>query len=166
MHHRTLSFDSRQGNYNSQVPGNDGNMGVNGPATLEANMQIGGSMVIGGGGVSVPNSGNQFIRGDLYAAGNASGPNGLPVGRDAFVAGTINGFNINNDLFITDVAGNNAARVGGDVSALAIPPVLPCACADNQKIDIAGLVAFGTTANDNSAVAHMWRSLANPDAPL
>ena len=147
------SFDSRNGSYASQTPGPDGNFGVDGQCILNVQMSVSGTMVIGTGDVAFPNGGNNAVGGDLYAFGNASA-SGVTIGHDAFVAGTIRGFDVGNNLFMTDPSAGNITQtsVGAQTLQLDIPQVAPCPCQPDQKLDIAGIVAFGATHNDNAVL--------------
>jgi hypothetical protein len=158
------SFDSTKGAYGGTNVGTDGNLGVDGAATLSAHMIVHGSAVIGGGNYILPNSGNQLVDGDLYVFGNAQGsPGGTPIGHDAYIEGTIKNFTVANNLFIQNLANNQLANgaVTGTVSQLDIPKVDACPCQPDQLVDIAGIVAFGKTNNDNQTVAN-----ANANPPV
>jgi hypothetical protein len=161
------SFDSRDGPYGAGTAGNSGSVGVNGRANINVQMEVHGSMIIGGpGSVSVgdcgestpdncelhlPNGGNNTVTGDLYVNGDALADGRCPVGNDAYVTGSIDGFEVGRDLYTSRVD-LVSADVTGTTYAITVPVVDPCPCSADQLLDITAIVGFGQTHNDNAVV--------------
>jgi hypothetical protein len=150
------SFDSARGGYGvvdamGTNIGADGHVGVNGAANIDVQLEVHGSVLIGGGGLSLPNGGNNAIAGDLYVFGDAFAGGTTPVGDDAFINGDFAGFEVGGDLQVAPAAVVTSS-VAGTITEVSIPPVAPCACGANELLDIAGIVAFGRTNNDNTVL--------------
>lgn len=148
----TDSFDSTAGPY---APGGTrGSVGVNGRLATNAPATIGGSLWLGPGGAGL--GGDLTLAGDLRDGGELGLDVGVAVGRDAHVSGAI-------DLAALTVAGTLTVPEGQpitvdappDVGALVRAPVavpLPCACAPDDLVDIAGFALAHRDANDNALI--------------
>jgi hypothetical protein len=130
-------------------------IGVNGNYSGGEYVRIGGSLTVAGtapftsrGGIDVAAD----LR--LAAAADASGP--IFVGRDAWLlaaASSLSLATVRRDLHLGpsgSLEGPVPVIAGGATLHEVFDIVPPCACADEELIDVAGLVSQGMTRNDNS----------------
>ena len=152
------AFDSRSGAYgvltSSGTPNvsQDGNVGLNGQLNFDGKLDVQGSLFVGGGGISLGASSN--VSTNLYAAGTATQARASSsVGRNAYIDGNIIGrYNIGGNLSVpigASVSNATINGVGGTLTRTDIPAVEPCSCAEDKKLDIAALTAWGRENNDN-----------------
>jgi hypothetical protein len=159
----THGFDSTQGPYQAGQPGDSGaSVGINGryiPSTGSTN--VGGSLSIAGAG-ELAFTGLFAVRGDLYAAGNIAATGLVTVARNAWLGGSFSA------LGAFTVKG--ALHHAGSVSALpvlattntqqAVTVAKPCPCEPSDLVDIAALVAFAKSSNDNDRLGISRDALA------
>lgn len=149
------AFDSSQGAYGGSNIIDDGQLGLNqGDLALDNRLTVRGSVFSGGGGVTFGPSSQ--VTQNLYSFGNVamagSGSN-ASIGRNAFANGNVgNRITIAGDLTVPASATVNAT-VNGTVIRAPVPQILPCPCAAEQILDIAGLTTWAATNNDNDAYA-------------
>lgn len=148
------AFDSRLGPY--QPPGlPGGSVGIN--TTYESTnvVNIGGSLTIGATSNAVMSDTHQ-IGDDLRVNATLVVDATVRVGRDAYINGNVSGSDpllIAGRLFQPPGASTQSAvnASGGEFEqAIAIPA--PCACGDDQLVDIAGIVAAGKLNNHNAEI--------------
>lgn len=162
------AFDSTLGTYGGANIRDDGHVGVN-----QTGLVIGGrlldrgSVFSGGGSYSVGAQSN--VTGLVYSSSAAIQPNGSSsIGRNAYITRDVIGrFNIGGDLHIS--AGRSVdprTMVGGMTLREPIPHATPCACDQNQILNIQGLTRFGATHNDNATLmgfsATAWANGGGP----
>lgn len=130
------------------APGEQALAGVNGWTDLVGEPSIEGSLVAWGGLDAV---GKSNVTGDLSTTTTIDGVGELNVGGDLVVGGDLTGVGELN------VGGN--VCVGGTFTAVGTSkigglcryqePALPCACGDDQVLDVAALVARARAEHDN-----------------
>ncbi|MHB8418257.1 MAG: DUF7305 domain-containing protein [Myxococcales bacterium] len=150
----TDGFDSALGPYVDGGPG--GSVGVNGDYQTGDLFDVNGTFWIAGdGGLNFGAGGTDWVSQDLWVGGPlANGGDTLVVGGSAWVAGSVQGTNlIGGTLFVspTSVVSNGTWADGGEVTG-AVTVLPPCDCAANQLIDVAGIVQYGATNNDNPSI--------------
>ncbi|MBN2359644.1 MAG: hypothetical protein JXR83_09315 [Deltaproteobacteria bacterium] len=149
------AYDSSLGAYGGSNVVDDGQLGLNqGDLVFDSQLSVRGSVFSGGGGV-VFGPGSSVTQ-NLYAYGNV-GMYGTgshaEINRNAFVNGDVaNRITIGGDLTVPASA-TVSATVNGTIVQAPVPQILPCPCAANQILDIAGLTTWAATHNDNDAYA-------------
>ena len=170
---RVDAFDARLGAYGASTPNGpnvltDGHVGVNGALDADGMIDVLGSVYVSGGGFRVGQQSSVAL--NVYARGDAEQPNSSSrVGRSMFIDGDVEGrFQIGQDLHVpvgADVDGRTT--FGGRLVRGPLPPVTPCPCAADQRLDVASFVAFGRARNDNASLRVLtsttWASGAGPD---
>lgn len=157
------SFDSTVGPYNEESPGESGNIGVNAqPFIPGGKVTIRGSLVVGGNSAEFgPDSlvtGNMSVRGPLTEANNTNGT----IGRNAFIQGDVpSSYTIDGDLF-TSPGATVGATVGGNTQEADFDIPAPCACEEEEILDIAAFAAFGAANNDNAVFGSVDGGPATP----
>lgn len=152
----TDSFDSRNGAYAPDQPGNDqGSVAIGGKLQSTALMDIRGSLTVAGdqgvsAGASLTVAGNLA---DLGPLGIATGT--VSVGRDARVAGDVELAALSVGGTLTVPADRQLVPAAPAAGALVRAPVdvaFPCACAPSELIDIGGYVEAHRANNHNAAI--------------
>ncbi|MFH1810936.1 MAG: hypothetical protein ABIJ09_19500 [Pseudomonadota bacterium] len=149
------AFDSSIGPYGGSNVTDDGQLGLNqGDLSLNNKLSVHGSAFVGGGGVGFgPDSEitqNLYAYGDVAMSGQGSH---ATIGRNAYVNGGVgNRITIAGDLTLP-VSATLQATVTGSTTRADVPQILPCPCATEQILDIAGLTSWAATHNDNEVYA-------------
>lgn len=150
---KTRSFDSGMGTMDTAA---GAPIGIDEGDTTGGYTDVGGSLVVAGaGGVNfggyldvhgdasfggpVRAAGYIHVHRDLHADGNVTCIGQVSVDRDAFLTPT------HNLITFPDVGGHTYHQ------AFSVPP--PCDCSPTGIVDIASIVAYGTTHNDNADVS-------------
>lgn len=135
-----------------------GGLGANGSVSAAGSIDVGGSLAAGGG---VHPAGSLQVRDDLLAGGDVSFAGAGSVGGDAFVGGDLTalGLSVAGEVH----ANEDALVLGGDYSVVREPVTvdLPCACGDDARTDVVGIVAAARSDNDNALHAVDPRSLTD-----
>lgn len=139
-----------------------GGLGANGSIGAAGDLDIGGTLAAGG---SVQPAGGLVVRDDLRAGGDVAFAGEGDVGGDAYVGGDVTaiGLSVGGVLHVNDGA-MVLAGLDGDApevvrESVSIDP--PCACGDDQRTDVVGIVAQARTDNDNAAHGIDAASLAD-----
>jgi hypothetical protein len=143
-------------------------VGVNGDYGGGEYVRVGGSLTVLGT-APVESRGGIDVAGDLrlVAPATASGP--IFVGRDAWLLGTTSSASLatvgrNLHLGPNGSLGTPAVVAGETVRGpFELPPA--CACADDELIDIAGIVGQGMTLNDNGRLGVSLDALRDVVSP-
>ena len=149
----TDSFDSSMGDLTPTQRG--GAVGINGAFSLIGATRIGDALTISGA-TPLRLVGVHTIRGDLSLQGSVEVGGTLEVERNARVRGPITAlgtFRVRGDL--TTPPGSfplGVLRVDGSRRSGAVDVQPPCACRDDEIVNIAGVVAHGERNNDNASV--------------
>lgn len=139
----TRSFSSSD----PSAPVAGGGLGANGDVGAAGTLDIGGSLAAGG---SVQPAGEIDVRDDLLAGGNIAFAGDGAVGGDAFVGGDVMAVGLS---VAGAVHANEDAHVLGGGDAVIREPVTvdpPCACGDDERTDVVGIVAAARADNDNA----------------
>jgi hypothetical protein len=128
-------------------------IGVNGDYGGGEYVRVDGSLTVLGG-VPVESRGGIDVAGDLRLVAPASAAGPIFVGRDAWLLGTTSSSSlatVGRDLHLgpNGSLGGPAVVVGGATvrDPFELPPA--CACAEDELIDIGGIVEQGMSLNDN-----------------
>jgi cytoskeletal protein CcmA (bactofilin family) len=143
----TDSFDSEM---MGMMPMDGGSVGVNGKYSAASQIDIGGALWVDG---TIQTNNSHEVAQDLQCGGDVTATAMSHVGADAFVEGDILALNqvltIDGDLHLQNGKMNNAAVVAGQVIKEQVSVATPCDCED--PIDIAGIVQYFQSNNDNAA---------------
>jgi hypothetical protein len=151
------SFNSLDGPYGDSNIGSDGQFGTNGPFADGKTMNVRGSMFIGGG--DLQSGASSLVEGALYVYGSATAQanTSLTVGLDAFIKDdSTSDYSVGGGYFTeVDDANDQAVVTGATAEVNPFPEVLPCACEEDEKLDIAELTSFGADNNDNGNMVYV-----------
>lgn len=136
---------------NASTPVAGGGLGANGDIAFAGDLDVGGTLAAAG---RVSPAGEVDVRDDLRAGGDFTFAGAGEIGGDAYLGGDMTAFGL---LIGGTVHANEDARVIGvgviDVDIVREPVSIdpPCACGDDERTDVAGIVAAARTDNDNGA---------------
>jgi hypothetical protein len=146
------AYDSNLGPYTPGGPG--GGAGTNGAVDFNNPLSVTGTLWSSGGSGIVGNSRAQVGQ-RLYSGGQLRLNGGGVVGDDAWVEGNINasGLDIGGTLYVTPGSTRGAGLTYADLVERDFSVADPCtACAPEERIDIAGIVAARRDHNDNDLI--------------
>jgi hypothetical protein len=133
-------------------------------------VRVDGSLTISG--TATTNSrGGIDVAGDLRLAGAASAAGPIFVGRDGWLFGATSSLSlatVGRDLHLGpkgSVTALGAVVVSGKTTNESLEIAPPCACAQDQLIDIGGIVQQGMAQNDNARVGLALDALSNVSSP-
>lgn len=166
-----LASDARDSLYEDTSADRAGaSIGVNGNYSGGEYVRIGGFLSVLGT-AALASRGGIDVAGDLRlaAATTAAGP--IFVGRDAWLlqaTSTLSLATVGRALHLGpngSLEGLGAVVVGGPTvhEPFALTP--PCACADNELLDVAGIVREGLSRNDNGRIGLDLDALSNVTSP-
>ncbi len=153
----TSSFSSS----NPSAPVAGGGLGANGDIAFAGELDVGGTLAAGG---SIRPAGAINVRDDLRAGGDFTFAGAGEIGGDAFLGGDLTAFGL---LIGGTVHANEDARILGvgviDVDIVREPVTVdpPCACGDDERTDVTGIVEAARTENDNAALGTNAAALTN-----
>lgn len=164
----TDAFDSSQ----SEVGSGRGAaaVGVNGAYRGADYVRVDGSFTVASD-AALDSPGGLDVAGDLRLAGDTSAAGPILVSRDAWLGGetsTLSVANIGRDLHLTENAALQAlvpAVVGGETQRGPFEAPLPCSCAADDALDIAGIVAGTLGDNDNALIGLEPEALLDVASP-
>lgn len=150
----TGSFDSAEASLEDE-DNVGGAVGVNSELLVLGNVAIGGTAIqTGADGVTL--YGATAVRGDLKVAGNLSFERSLSVDRDAVVGGDLVAMadaTIGRDLYLGgEMTNGERVSPSGALVTGAVDVAAPCACGDDEIIDVAAIVDAAETDNRNDIV--------------
>ena len=128
-------------------------VGVDGELGATGALDIDGSLIAAGGGPMSIISGDYRIAGNFKTNGDLSVTGGnITFGRDLWVDGDVTAIgvaSVKGDLHQTPGHSASGMMIGGQQLTETFSVPTPCACADDQILDIAAIVAAGTANSHN-----------------
>jgi hypothetical protein len=149
------AFESDEGPYQ---PGQTGaSVGINDELHTVGVVDILGSLIIAGDALLSITSGHFFIDGNLETNSDVSAIGaGITFGRDLWVDGELTAVGVSEvagDVYQTpDHGPPTGLSIGGQVHAQDFTVAEPCACAEDQLLDIDAIVATGLANSHNADV--------------
>jgi hypothetical protein len=148
------TFDSTEAAFSTGQSG--ARMGVNGPLTSTAAVNVRGSLIASATGLLPIAEGPFQIETDFKTnAGLTITAFDVAIGRDLWVNGdivTLAPVRVARDLYQSkDHGGADAVVAGGQTLTQDFVVPAPCACERSELVDVGAIVAAGKTANDNRA---------------
>jgi hypothetical protein len=158
---KTDSFASSAGPYDPLNPGGKGSVGINRDLNVNADIDVLGSVWAGETGGTI---GRRFsVSGDLMHAGGLMGAGALVVGNDATVLGSIalgGELTVGGQLIMPEGTTVSANPVNATVTPGSPPVQEPCACGNDDLVDIKGFIEPHVDLNDNAAIGLSKSALA------